>query len=146
MKHGHLVRAWRRVLDLDGNGRLSRNEFFIAARDCGYQGNLKKLWDEMDEDGSGHIQLEELQAGQFDDVADPTPPQIESRRTQHAKHIAERSILPREEPHPFHLSPRDFDADSRDLKNRISFCQPLWIYDLKHGLKNLPAIFSAPES
>jgi Ca2+-binding EF-hand superfamily protein len=59
-KFGNVPRAWRTALDLDGNGRLSRNEFFGAARALGYSGNLKDLWAELDEDGSGFIALREL--------------------------------------------------------------------------------------
>merc|ERR1719424_1795094 len=59
-KFGNVPRAWRSALDLDGNGRLSRNEFFGAARALGYSGNLKDLWSELDEDGSGFISLREL--------------------------------------------------------------------------------------
>jgi hypothetical protein len=59
-KFGNVPRAWRFHLDRDGSGKLSRNEFFIAARDLSYKGDLKNLWAELDADGGGMISLEEL--------------------------------------------------------------------------------------
>ena len=59
-KFGNIPRAWRLGLDNDGNGRLSRNEFYQAARNMTYHGNLKKLWDDLNHDGGDFISLEEL--------------------------------------------------------------------------------------
>merc|ERR1719181_468084 len=61
LKHrfGNIPRAWH-AMDRDGNDRLSKNEFFQACRDVSYNGNMKKLWEDLDSDGSGFIGLEEL--------------------------------------------------------------------------------------
>jgi Ca2+-binding EF-hand superfamily protein len=59
-KFGNTARAWRQHLDADGNGRLSRNEFYMGCRGLSYNGNVKKLWNELDDDGSGFISLAEI--------------------------------------------------------------------------------------
>jgi Ca2+-binding EF-hand superfamily protein len=57
---GNLLKAWRLGLDLDGGGTLSYIEFCQAVRHQGYVGDMKKLWSEMDTDGSGFIALDEF--------------------------------------------------------------------------------------
>jgi hypothetical protein len=64
-KFGSPARAWRLHLDSDGNGRLSAAEFFAAVRGLGFSGNLKQLWDELDENGSGMISLQEIDADAY---------------------------------------------------------------------------------
>merc|ERR1719353_465222 len=50
--YGNLWRAWKVVLDLDGSGKLSENEFMKAIRDLGlFFGSLPDLWKELQEDG-----------------------------------------------------------------------------------------------
>lgn len=61
-RFGNVPRAWRQCLDADGNNRLSRNEFYAACRGLNYVGNLKALWEALDNDGSGFIGLQELDA------------------------------------------------------------------------------------
>jgi len=62
LKYGNLLRAWKSSLDADGSGKLSQNEFFGAARNEGYVGNLKGLWKELDggDGGDGFITLAEF--------------------------------------------------------------------------------------
>lgn len=62
LKHrfGSITRAWRVVMDVDGNGRLSFREFCHALREVGYVGDFKTLWYQLDEDLSGEITLHEL--------------------------------------------------------------------------------------
>merc|ERR1719313_712831 len=59
--HGNSVRAWRYALDTSGDGKLSKMEFYAAARAVSYNGNLKQLWDDLDDDNSGFITLGEFE-------------------------------------------------------------------------------------
>jgi len=58
-KYGSIVAGWR-ALDLDGNGRLSFQEFCIACRKMGYHGNLKLLWNELDANNNGFVSVGEI--------------------------------------------------------------------------------------
>lgn len=59
-KYGSLVAAWTEHLDADGSGEMDYQEFVQACRAIGFQGSLKKVYREMDKDGSGSISLSEL--------------------------------------------------------------------------------------
>eukprot|EP00746_Dinoflagellata_sp_MGD_P112022 gnl/MRDRNA2_/MRDRNA2_48898_c0_seq1.p1 gnl/MRDRNA2_/MRDRNA2_48898_c0~~gnl/MRDRNA2_/MRDRNA2_48898_c0_seq1.p1 ORF type:complete len:1345 (+),score=318.81 gnl/MRDRNA2_/MRDRNA2_48898_c0_seq1:55-4089(+) len=59
-KYGSVIRAWRRVLDADGNGSLSRSEFFLNVRSVGFKGNIEELWRQFELDLSGSLSLEDL--------------------------------------------------------------------------------------
>lgn len=59
-RYGSTVTAWRQALDQDGNGKLSFGEFCMACRELSYNGNMKGLWAELDDDGSGLITLHEI--------------------------------------------------------------------------------------
>jgi len=59
-RYGTMVCAWRTSLDDDGNGRLSFGELCEACRKESFEGNIKKLWKELDDDDSGLISLDEL--------------------------------------------------------------------------------------
>jgi Ca2+-binding EF-hand superfamily protein len=59
-KHGNILRAWKEVLDVDGIGHLCFTTFCKACRDTGYNGNIKKLWNQLDYDGSGFISIDEI--------------------------------------------------------------------------------------
>lgn len=58
-KYGSIVTAWGQ-LDTDGSGTLDYGEFLTACRAIGFEGSLKKVFDELDKDGSGEISLHEL--------------------------------------------------------------------------------------
>jgi len=57
---GNLVRAWRRELDPDDDGKLQFTEFCKQCRQLGFQGNLKSLWLSLDKADTGYISLEDL--------------------------------------------------------------------------------------
>merc|ERR1719183_1160403 len=59
-KFGNLVRAWNKVFDTSGDGKLSFGEMVDACRNMGFGGNIKALWAEMDQDESGFISLWEF--------------------------------------------------------------------------------------
>lgn len=58
-RFGSIIAGWR-AIDLEGNGRLSFQELCRACRSLGYHGNLRKLWDELDRNGDGHITVGEI--------------------------------------------------------------------------------------
>merc|ERR1719482_1271020 len=59
-KHGNILRAWKEVLDVDQIGHLCFTSFCKACRDTGYNGNIKKLWAQLDYDDSGFISIDEI--------------------------------------------------------------------------------------
>lgn len=59
-KYRNLVVAWRVGLDPDGDGKLQFTEFCAACRHMHYRGNLKALWNALDEDGTGFVTLDEV--------------------------------------------------------------------------------------
>jgi Ca2+-binding EF-hand superfamily protein len=59
-KYGSILAAWRRALDVSGDGKLSFMEFTNACRAIGYAGSVSKLWKQLDDDDSGVITLYEL--------------------------------------------------------------------------------------
>merc|ERR1740129_190153 len=58
-KFGSMLAGWR-LLDQDGNGRLSHGEFCMACRRMGYHGNLKSLWRQLDCNHNGFVSLGEI--------------------------------------------------------------------------------------
>merc|ERR1711879_93112 len=56
-KYGNLIRAFRLGLDTDGNGELTKCEFGPAVRAEGFEGNLRRLWSELDIGSTGKIQM-----------------------------------------------------------------------------------------
>ncbi|CAD7964066.1 unnamed protein product [Amoebophrya sp. A25] len=67
-RYGSLLRAWRQGLDTDGNGRLSYNEFIMAARTFGYTGNIKNLWESLGGFETGFLGLAAFEPDLRDDV------------------------------------------------------------------------------
>lgn len=61
-RFGSLYTAWREVLDLDGNARISFSEFSLALQRLGFHGNIKGLWAELDYNKSGHVLFADLDA------------------------------------------------------------------------------------
>lgn len=59
-RYGSSVSAWRSLLDADGNGRLSFNEFCKGCRCLSYHGNVKELWVGFKGDVVGYVTLEAI--------------------------------------------------------------------------------------
>jgi hypothetical protein len=59
-KYGNLFRAWKSGLDLSGDNSLSKQEFFTALVNEGYNGKPEDLWNELHTDGSGFIRLKDF--------------------------------------------------------------------------------------
>merc|ERR1719160_49740 len=55
LKFGNMYRAWNTYLDKDKSGSLTFLEFCDQLRGLGYAGDLKAIWDELDEDDGGTI-------------------------------------------------------------------------------------------
>lgn len=66
VRYGSVVRGWNQCLDVSGDGRLSFTEFTQGCRNIGFAGSVKKLWAELDTDGSGIITLQELDVEVYD--------------------------------------------------------------------------------
>ena len=54
------LRAWLQHFDRNGDDRISWREFCDGLKELNYEGDIVKLWNEIDEDGSGEITLEEI--------------------------------------------------------------------------------------
>lgn len=59
-RFGSIPRAWRVHFDPGCNGKLNKAAFFEAARKVGYMDSLSTLWNELDQDKSGFISMDEL--------------------------------------------------------------------------------------
>jgi len=59
-QYGTIACAWRHLLDVDGNGKISFVEFGNAMRRIGYKGKIKDLWLQLEKDGNGYITMDEL--------------------------------------------------------------------------------------
>mmetsp|Transcript_51634 Transcript_51634/g.92747 ORF Transcript_51634/g.92747 Transcript_51634/m.92747 type:complete len:807 (-) Transcript_51634:50-2470(-) len=57
---GPTYHAWRRALDLDGSMNLQRAELFKVCRQLGWKGDVRMLWQALDNDSCGVASLEEL--------------------------------------------------------------------------------------
>jgi len=68
-RYGSTVSAWRTILDGDGNGVLSFNEFCIGCRKLAFQGNVKELWQQLDGIADGHVTLKALDPEAHSDLA-----------------------------------------------------------------------------
>eukprot|EP00746_Dinoflagellata_sp_MGD_P028788 gnl/MRDRNA2_/MRDRNA2_168035_c0_seq1.p1 gnl/MRDRNA2_/MRDRNA2_168035_c0~~gnl/MRDRNA2_/MRDRNA2_168035_c0_seq1.p1 ORF type:complete len:701 (+),score=152.66 gnl/MRDRNA2_/MRDRNA2_168035_c0_seq1:157-2259(+) len=59
-EYGHLFRAWRKCIDLDGSMSVQKAELFKACCYMRWKGDVRCLWDALDGDGSGCTTLEEV--------------------------------------------------------------------------------------
>lgn len=61
-REGCALQAWFRHFDKDQNGRIDFQEFQAGMYALSYPGNIQGLWEEMDEDNSGELTFEEVDA------------------------------------------------------------------------------------
>lgn len=61
--YGPTYHAWRSTLDLDGSMNLQRFELFKVCRTIGWKGDVRALWQALDNDGCGAAGLEQLDPG-----------------------------------------------------------------------------------
>eukprot|EP00929_Paragymnodinium_shiwhaense_P108394 TRINITY_DN74713_c0_g1_i1.p1 TRINITY_DN74713_c0_g1~~TRINITY_DN74713_c0_g1_i1.p1 ORF type:complete len:1150 (-),score=244.35 TRINITY_DN74713_c0_g1_i1:33-3482(-) len=59
-REGNYARAWRLVLDPQRLGRLTQMDICKAAREIGFAGSVRRVWDELDTDRNGSITISEL--------------------------------------------------------------------------------------
>merc|ERR1719313_387566 len=59
-RFGSLLRAWLTVFDKEGSGSVGKMQFINACRSIGYIGNLTSLWNELDDDGSQFVTIDEV--------------------------------------------------------------------------------------
>merc|ERR1719359_631479 len=59
-KYGTVTSAWRNGLDTNGNGKVSFIDFCKKVRELGFNGNLQRIFKELDTDGSGIISFNEV--------------------------------------------------------------------------------------
>lgn len=59
-KYGTATAAWRYGLDVTGQGRLSFVDFAKGCREVGFAGNVKRCFQQLDDDSSGLITFNEL--------------------------------------------------------------------------------------
>jgi len=59
-RYGHMLKAWRKLLDRDGSTTCSWQEFQVAAKRIKFGGDVAGAWLALDEDLSGFITLNEL--------------------------------------------------------------------------------------
>jgi len=62
-EYGTITAAWRTGLDWSGTGRVSFIDFSKTARHMGFLGNIQKIFNELDTDGSGIITFDEVDHG-----------------------------------------------------------------------------------
>merc|ERR1719353_2877560 len=66
MKHeGSLCKAWKKSLDLDGSGSISKEELIEAMKRLEWDGNAARIFEILDFDHSGSITLEEIDEKAF---------------------------------------------------------------------------------
>lgn len=67
-KFGSTVRAWRKAIDPQGKGKLSRDEFFVGCAVAGFGGQLPIVWKEMGLKEKSHVRLKDLDPSTGEEV------------------------------------------------------------------------------
>ena len=57
---GNMVRAWKECLDPESAGSIGFVDFARATRQFGFNGPIKEIWDQLDDDNSGVISFDEV--------------------------------------------------------------------------------------
>merc|ERR1719440_1863799 len=60
------LKAWLHHFDTNGDEKISYDEFVDGLRRMNFEGNVIELWNDIDEDGSGEITLDEIDTDAFD--------------------------------------------------------------------------------
>eukprot|EP00930_Biecheleria_cincta_P039028 TRINITY_DN26838_c0_g1_i2.p1 TRINITY_DN26838_c0_g1~~TRINITY_DN26838_c0_g1_i2.p1 ORF type:complete len:745 (+),score=153.19 TRINITY_DN26838_c0_g1_i2:148-2382(+) len=59
-RFGNMLKAWRHLMDKDGDNRVNWDEFLHICKHVGYRGDIAGAWRAFDEDLSGYISLQEV--------------------------------------------------------------------------------------
>jgi Ca2+-binding EF-hand superfamily protein len=65
-----LYNAWRMVLDIDGNGRMTFGEYTLALNNLKLTGDIRGIWFELDKTGRGYITFGDLDSETDDAVGE----------------------------------------------------------------------------
>jgi len=68
-KHGHFIKGWRAVMDVDSSNTCNWQEFVEAAKKLDFQGDVPGAWVAFDQDLSGYIQLREIDVASQETLA-----------------------------------------------------------------------------
>eukprot|EP00929_Paragymnodinium_shiwhaense_P112089 TRINITY_DN80349_c0_g1_i1.p1 TRINITY_DN80349_c0_g1~~TRINITY_DN80349_c0_g1_i1.p1 ORF type:complete len:1424 (+),score=427.68 TRINITY_DN80349_c0_g1_i1:70-4341(+) len=67
-KFGSAVRAWSKVLDPQGKGKLSKQEFIVSCAATGFAGNINNVWKELGLKDSANLRLKDLAPEESNEV------------------------------------------------------------------------------
>jgi Ca2+-binding EF-hand superfamily protein len=67
-KFGTVTSAWRECLDIEGNGKVSCNEFSKQVRQFGFCGDVRAVFREIDHDDSGIITFNEVDSSWYEKI------------------------------------------------------------------------------
>jgi hypothetical protein len=59
-RFGTVTAAWRQILDPNMKGKLSFQDFCSACRDIGFCRKMKQLWEMLDSEKRGYIELDQI--------------------------------------------------------------------------------------
>jgi Ca2+-binding EF-hand superfamily protein len=67
-KFGSTVRAWRKGIDPQGKGKLTKDEFKVGCASVGYTGNCNSIWKEMGLRAKSNARLKDLDPSTGEDI------------------------------------------------------------------------------
>lgn len=68
-KFGTITSAWRNILDVTSNGKVSFVDFSKRVRDFGFSGDIKQIFHELDSDDSGIITFNEVDQNLYGQIS-----------------------------------------------------------------------------